>query len=204
MTGLGHLYSDFGSLKPKAPAPDRSPQKPSEDQVADVRLASFEEGYQAGWDDATKSTQDDQGRLSDQLVQRFEDLSFTYQEAHAKLTAAMKPLLAKFVTKLLPEAMHHAVQAQLVDQISALVDAEAEQAIEVAVAPENKPVIENLLADRLKTPFAVSAEPALSDGQIYIRVDQTEREINLDAVLAGISEAVDAFIYELEKEAQDG
>lgn len=202
MSSLSHLYSDFGSVMRNA-NPDRR-QEETEDQVTDAKLASYEDGYKAGWEDAVKATDDEEKRLNDALVQRFEDLSFTYHEAHSKLSSAMKPLLTRFVTKLLPDVMHKALQAQLIDQIGKMIEAQSEQAIEVAVAPEQHAAIETLLADRLSNPFAVTAEPALTQGQIYLRVNQTEREINLDEVLSGISEAVDAFLHDLEAETKNG
>lgn len=202
MTSLSHLYNDFGGITQRAKA--EASAEMSADQSAEAKLASFEDGYKAGWEDAIKATEDESSRLSDDLVQRFEDLSFTYHEAHAKLTGAMQPLLTRFVTKLLPDVMHKALQAQLVDQIKSLIEAQSENAIEVAVAPENQEVIETLLADRLSVPFAVKAETALTAGQIYLRVNQTEREINLDEVLAGISQALDAFLHDLKAENDNG
>lgn len=201
MSSLSHLYDDFGAMTRKAKTETTAEQ--TEDQNAEAKLASFESGYKAGWDDAIKATEDENNRLSGDLVQRFEDLSFTYHEAHAKLSTAMKPLLARFVTKLLPDVMHRALHAQLIDQIGTLIEAQSENAIEVAVAPAQQEVIETLLADHVSIPFIVKAETALTEGQIYLRVNQTEREINLDEVLAGISDAVDAFLHDLEAETKE-
>lgn len=205
MSSLSHLYSDFGKLDARSAASPKKENAPlAEDQVADVKLAAFEEGYKAGWEDALQARDGEDERLSEALIQRFEDLSFTYQEAHSKLASAMNPLLARFVTKLLPETIGPALNAQLVHQISEMINTQSENSIEVAVSPEMKQRVEALLADRLNIPFAVAGEPALTSGQAYIRVNETEREINLDEVLKGISEAVEAFMNSNEGDAEGG
>ena len=42
-------------------------------------------------------------------------------------------------------------------------------------------------------PFTLTPDPLMAGGQALLRVGDQEREINLGAVLSGVSEAVEAF-----------
>ena len=202
MTSLSHLYNDFSALAPQrhdAPQP-----AVTADAEAELRLAAYEEGYKAGWEDAAAAKDDEGKRLTGEFVQTIQDLSFTYHEALAKLSAATAPLLSDFVLKLLPEMLPGALRAQLAAQLTELVAAQADGSIELTVAPDQIARIKDLLEDRLAMPFGISADPSLSPHQVYLRVGTTEREINLDAVMEGITAAVDAYLDAAIPETADG
>jgi len=196
MTSLSHRYREFGET-------DGSPYPPPpvamEEADEDVQLAAFENGYQAGWEDATKALQTGSDHAALDISQRLQDMSFTHREATTHLNAAMQPLISQIVNKMLPKIAQPIIGAQILEQIGQLIDHHAENAIEVAVAPENLDDLREMLAAQSIGPFTLVPDPKLKHGQAYLRVNQSEREINFDAVLAGISEAFDAF-YEQMKE----
>jgi len=193
---LAHRYPDFGSPQntptPESDLPD--------DALEEIQLASFDAGYQAGWEDAAKAQASSADKAVEDVAQNLQDLSFSHREAYLKLSASMRPVLTQIVEKLLPKAARTFVGIHLVDQIAMLMDEHAETAIEIVVAAENVEQLQVLLNDTVQVPFAIVSEPALACGQAYLRVGQTEREINLDAVLSGISEAVEAFYEHTSKE----
>lgn len=196
---LTHRYTDFGSL-----SASQSGTFPDTDTLEDAKLEAFENGYQAGWDDALKAHASEQSKMTSDIALSFQELSFTYREAQVKLMASMAPLLEQMVEKLLPEMARKSLGAHVVQQLTELSGKQAESAIEIAVAPANLQSIEDLLSAQAKLPFEVVCEPSLSSGQVYIRAGKSEREINLDAVIDGISEALTAFLYETKKEPTDG
>ena len=87
-------YNDFGSFSDPILTTDAA----SSDEQESVRLEAFEKGYQAGWDDSSIAHQTEREKVSSELAQNLQDMSFTYHEAYAKLSLAMKPLLTKCVT----------------------------------------------------------------------------------------------------------
>lgn len=202
MTSVSHLYADFGRL-----AGSNSPAGAiglDPDEVEDLKLNSFESGYRAGWDDAVKATGEEQKQLSAEFVQQLQDMSFTYHEAYTKLSKTMQPLMTRFVTKLLPEVAHQGLGLHLMDQISKLMDQQSDNAIELTVAPQTRATVEELLEERLAVPFAVAEDSSLHTLQVYLRVSDVERQINLDEILTGIGEAVDAFFDTIDAEVPHG
>lgn len=198
---IGHLYSDFGDAQYGT-----TPAEPGSDnmQLEEARLAAFEDGYQAGWDDATKAHEQDQQKALSDLSQTFEDMSFTYQEAFSKLTVAMQPLLTMIVTKLLPEVARKSLGAHILAEVAELLKTQSSGICEIAVAPAALTIVEDVATRIPQLPFRFSADPALEQGQAFIRNGDTEREINLDTIQESIAEAVAAFFEQTEREMQNG
>lgn len=202
MTSVSHLYADFGGAALGSIPPGLVGLHPED--VEDLKLSSFEGGYKAGWDDAIEARSKEQNQLSADVVQQLQDMSFTYHEAYSKLSKAMQPLMTRFVTKVLPEVAHQSLGVHLMDQIGQLMDQQSENAIQLAVAPETRKTVEGLMHKRLAIPFSVTEDSTLSRSQIYLRVAETERAINLDEVIEGVSAAVEAFFHTLEQEVENG
>jgi flagellar assembly protein FliH len=196
---LSHRYHNFSSILPEGELSDLFDQ----DKVQDAKLQLFEDGYQAGWEDAVKAHEDAKDRIAADFSQNLQDMSFTFHEAFAKLGLAMKPLLTQIVTKVLPELSNKTLAAHVLAQMSDLMSERAEHAIEIAVSPGNLDALTVLLSGKTNIPFEIKAERALGEGQVYLRVNTEEREINLDVVTQGISDALDAFFQQVEQETQD-
>ncbi|GAA6175811.1 ABC transporter ATP-binding protein [Sulfitobacter pacificus] len=197
---VSHLYESFSG---RAASPTQQAEQ-AEDEFEDVKLNAFESGYQAGWEDALKAQGDAENKLTEEFLQNLQDLSFTYHEALSKLSVGMKPLMSAIVTKLLPQVAAQSLGPQIIEQFETLIKDQSDTLVEVAVAPDKQPVIEALLKEQETVPFTVVAEPALSAGQVYLRAGQTEREINLDAVLEGITSGLAAFFHTVEQENKHG
>lgn len=196
---LSHRYHDFSALSQDGEPSELTNQA----GVDDAKLVSFEDGYKAGWEDAVKAHEGAKDKVAADFSQNLEDMSFTFHEAVAKLGLAMKPLLLQIVTKVLPELSDKTLAAHIVSQMSDMMADQAEHAIEIAVSPGNLEVLTEVVSGKTNIPFAIKSESALGDGQVYLRVNSDEREINLDAVKQGISDALDAFFQNIEQEAND-
>lgn len=196
MMSVSHLYENFSrrTASPKQGAGQ------TEEELEDAKLNSFEAGYQAGWDDAVKAQGDTDAKLTEEFMQNMQDLSFTYHEAYSKLSIGMKPLIAAILTRLLPQIAEQSLAPQILEQMNSLITEQSGSILEIAVAPEKHAVLEVLLQDQTSIPFTLTAEPALSSGQVYLRAGQVEREINLDAVLEGVSGAIEAFFHTAEQQ----
>ncbi len=196
---LSHLYQNFSSL----PASDTTVAPFDQDRIEDAKLQSFETGYKAGWEDAIKAQETAKDRIASDFAQNLQDMSFTFHEASTKLSLAMKPFLSQIVSKILPDLTDKIIAAQAVSQMIELMEAQSETAIQIVVSPKNLDALTDLLAEKSNIPFQITAEPALGEGQVYLRANAEEREINLDAVKHGISNALDAFFQQLEQEDSD-
>lgn len=202
MTSVSHLYTDFGRLADRPAPPGGADLEP--EQITDLQVTSFEGGYKAGWDDAVKAKGEEQEQLTAEFVQQLQDMSFTHHEAYTKLSKSLQPLMTRFVTKLLPEVAHQSLGLHLMEQIGKLLEQQSEDVIELAVAPQTRAAVKELLEEKLAVPFSVCADSTLDSSQVYLRVSEAEREINLDEVVRGVSDAVDAFFETLEGETRHG
>lgn len=198
--GLANVLEDFGSYHA---APDATINL-SDVALEEQRLEAFEQGYKAGWDDAITAQGDDQTRVSADFARNMQDLSFTYHDAFNQLTKALQPLLTQVVTKVLPQMAQATLGAQVVEQLTEMARTEAGAPVEVVVSPANAPSITALAEQDLGLPITIVEEASLGEGQVYLRFGEAEREINLDQVLGGISEAVDAFFHQTEQEMSHG
>lgn len=197
---VSHRYQNFQ----RQPEPKADIPQTSDDDLEDIKLNSFEAGYQAGWEDAVKAQEEGQQKLSAEFVQNIEDMSFTFFEAHAKLSEGLKPILQKMVGTLFPQIAERALGLQILEHLTELVAAQGSTTIEIAVAPEISEAIEALLEEKANVPFVVAPEPALTGGQVYLRTGGAEREVNLDQVLEGINAAIDAYFHTIEEENVHG
>lgn len=200
MASLSHHYRDLG-----APIDPTGPLTAEEDDaLADMQLVSFDKGYQAGWEDALKAHERDAGTAAVGIAQNLQDMAFTHREAYLKLSSAMKPLLSLIVQQLLPPVAQKVLGAHLLEQLASLMDTHADAAIEIVVSPDNLADLQALLSDMARLPFTLTGDPQLGGGQAYLQVGNAEQEINLDAVLSGISEALEAFFDQSKEEMNDG
>lgn len=200
MISLSYLYTDLTNLVPSTIG-----ASPSDDEdLQTAQLNAYETGYQAGWDDAVKAKDEEGDKLTHDFVKCLQDMSFTYEDAYSKLSLGLKPVIIKLVTSVLPMAAQEGLHCRLLEQIEELVDAQSESILQLAVSPARRPLIEELLESQSSVPFAITEEPSLSDGQIYIRVNQQEREIDFDALLAEVTSAVNAFFFKSGKEKNYG
>lgn len=197
---VSHRYRNFGGgSKPEQPKSELNT-----DEIEDQKLQSFEAGYQAGWDDATKAQEDDKTRIGAELGQNLQDMTFTYHEALSKLTGSFEPVLNQIIEKLLPDLQKASLGAHILEQVTSLVKDAAGQSIEIVVAPSNVEKVQELAGTALATPFEIVGEASLGEGQAFVRIGTSERQIDLDSVLAGVAQAMTAFFHEAKQENSNG
>lgn len=195
MRGIAHLLEDFGALA------EGDPVSLSEESLEEVRLEAFENGYQAGWDDAAKAQKDDMMRISADFAGNLRDLSFTYHEACNGMLAALRPVLTGMVETVLPKLAHQTLGARVVEHLESLASEALAQPVEIVIAPANLEALETLLEGRDDLPTRLRAEPSMGEGQVHLRIGATEQEIDLDSVLADIAQAMSGFVSQTQKES---
>jgi flagellar biosynthesis/type III secretory pathway protein FliH len=173
-------------------------------QAADLeeaRLASFETGYTAGWDDAMAAQKEEQTAISADLARNLQTLSFTYHEARMHMLTALRPLFTTIVGKLLPELARESLAAVVVEQLTELGAGLAEAPVTIELHPSARPAVETLLDGRTAPPFHIVEEPTLGEGQVYLRLGQTETLIDLDRAAEELGAAVTGFFHSAEEKA---
>ncbi|WP_116598804.1 ABC transporter ATP-binding protein [Primorskyibacter marinus] len=200
MKALADLLEDFGIGAGSAGTIIQM----NEDECEAMRLDSFEQGYKAGWDDAIKTQSEDQSRISSDLAQNLQDLSFTYHEAYSQVVEGMAPLLNDMIESLLPTLARDALGLHILELLQDMTLKQPSQSVEIVVAPGNRAAIAPLLNKDFKMPVELTDDPQLAEGQADIRFGQIERRVDLTAVLNNIQEALQGFMQDNRKEVVNG
>ncbi len=191
---IAHLLEDYGVYAAGTPV------SITDISLEEQRLEAFEKGYQAGWDDSVKAQSEDARRVSTDLAQNLQDLSFTYQEAYAGVLSSLEPLLRGMVDAVLPHAAQKTLGSRISDMLFDLAKEHGQQPVQIVTAPSNGAAIEELLTEEPPLPVTVETEASLGDGQVIVRIGNAEHEVNLSEVLAEIDRAVTGFFKENQKD----
>lgn len=184
---ISHLLEDFDAA-----------QGGREVTLTDVsleeeRLAAFETGYQAGWDDAVKAQTEDARRITADLAQNLQDLSFTFEEAQAAVMQALRPLLTQMTSAVLPRLAQESLGPRLAGMLDDLVRDQGRCSIEITASPADMPRLSGLLASGPALGATLTEDDTLGPGQVSLRFGEAEHEIDLGAVLEGIDAAIRSF-----------
>jgi flagellar assembly protein FliH len=201
MMRLQDFLEDFDGTPPVSILPQKSM---SDDEVETLKLAAFEEGYRAGWDDAIKAQSDDRTRISSDFAQNLQDLSFTYHEAYSQVLNAMNPLLEDIVRSVLPKIAHEALGLHILDQLKAHSRTIGELGVEIVVSPENVEAVTGLMGQDFGFPLRVSEDDTMAAGQADIRFGESEQQIDLSEVLINVGAALQGFMHENRKKVVNG
>ncbi len=201
---MGVPLEDFGRPLVLRPVPG-----PATEGAGD----RYDEGYNAGWDDAMAHQEGLQTQIGEQLATRLSALDRTREEIRRDLVAALEPAFRDIFDKVLPRTAERAFLPCLVEE-AADVLRDATEDVRILVTPEDVSPLEALL-DRAgigPDQATVAAEPALAMSQALIRWTGQERRIDFDAVLEGLDASLETFFATLDrgqdaaelKEAQNG
>ena len=175
-------------------AADGSPQPLVEaSAVEEAKIASFEQGYSAGWEDAASAQQGDQTRIRADLARNLQSLAFTFQDARSHVLHAVQPLILEMANRLLPEVAREALAPTVLEALMPMADSLADAPVVLVLNPAVRSCVEELVAQATGLPMVIEEEPLLSEGQVYIRFGTTETKVDLAQVTADITAAVRAY-----------
>ena len=163
------------------------------------RMAAYEQGYQAGWDDAARAEAEDQSRIGTEFARNLQELSFTFHEARAHVIQTMEPLLTEIVGTFLPALIAESLGDTVLQELQPLIEACADTPIDLAVAPESRPALERRLPEPALATVRITEEPSLAAGQVYLRMGRTERKIDLSGAQDRIVQAIRALFAQNER-----
>ncbi len=181
-------------------------QAPQLDEAGreEIRLEAFEKGYKAGWDDAAEAQSTDADRISADFAHNLNELSFTYHEVRTTILKSLEPLLRQMIDKVLPKMVQGTLGGHVMEQLNELASNGADIPVELVISPENRPALEKLVENAEGLPLEIVDEPSLGSGQVFIRLGETETEIDLDNVISGFAGALDGFFDFNDKDVANG
>lgn len=191
MTDVSDYYEDFSGQVSEA-GPSLPPSPTDAGELEKFRLDSFEKGYRAGWEDAISAEKASRDRISSDLAQNLQDLSFTYHEAMAHASRSFASLMSSVVEKLLPAALRETVGLHILDVLQAHAKECAGLEVRIAVSSDDLPAAQAALEGDFGFPVRVLEDPQLFQGQADIRFKDQERRLDLTSLANEIIAAVDA------------
>ena len=165
------------------------------DRVAleDEKLASYDTGYRAGWEDASSAQSDDQSRIGADLARNLQTLGFTYHEARTHILKAIEPLMVQIVGQLLPEIARETLAPFVLETLMPLAEGLSDAPVTLVLNPAARVAVEALLEQATGLPVSIEEEPTLGEGQVYIKLGSVETQVDLDKATADIASAVRGF-----------
>ena len=172
--------------------------------LEDLRILAYEQGYTAGWDDAAAAQTDDQSRIKADFARNLQSLGFTFQEARMHVLRAIHPLIQEIVSHLLPKIARESLASVALEALMPLADQMADAQVTLVLNPVSRAAVEALLEQATGLPLIIIEEPTLGEGQVYLRLGDSETRIDLDRATADIATAVRDFFNLTEKDKRYG
>lgn len=161
--------------------------------IEEAKLAAYEQGYTAGWDDAVAAQADEQGKIKADLARNLQALGFTFQEARQHMLQALEPLLSEMTARLLPEMAREALAPMILETLMPMAEELADAPITILLNPAVRDSVEALLAQATGLPMTIVEEPSLAESQVYLRLGSAETKVDLGRATSEIAAAVRGF-----------
>ncbi|RUS64923.1 flagellar biosynthesis protein [Pseudorhodobacter sp. E13] len=162
--------------------------------LEEARLASYEQGYSAGWEDATSAQKDEKALLAAELSRNLQALSFTYHEARVHVLRALEPLLIGMVDQILPQIARDTLGPTVLKALTPLAEEMAETPIKLLFNPVARPALETMLLSLKGPPLELIEEPTLGEAQVYLRLGESEVRVDLEGAITEIRTALTDFL----------
>jgi len=172
--------------------------------LEEARIAAFEQGYAAGWEDAAAASQGDQTQIRADLARNLQSLAFTFQDARNHVLQALRPLILEMTGRLLPEIAREAVAPTVLEALMPMADDLADAPLKLVLNPAVRARVEALVTRATGLPMVIEEEPSLGEGQVFIRFGAAEAKVDLTQVIADITAAVQAFFSLTNEERPHG
>jgi flagellar assembly protein FliH len=170
----------------------------------EVKAEGFEEGYKAGWDDATKAAEAENQRLNAELARNLQNLGFTYHEARSHMVRTVEPVLRLLVEKILPRAVTATVGERILQEIQPFIEESLDAPVEIFASPSESATVEDRVSRLATFPVVVTPETSLAEGQVHLRLGKSEKQLDGSASLARIAEAIEAILNANQPGAEHG
>ncbi|WP_116086069.1 hypothetical protein [Tropicimonas sp. IMCC34011] len=165
---------------------------PAPEEAATARQEAYDEGYAAALAEAESARAADRQSAAADLAASLQSMAFSYHEARTAFLAEIEPLIVGILSRIVPEHLGAAL-GQTVAQLVRTSALDLAPVVEVRVAPENVETVRDMLDTDESLPLQVMGEEGLGDGQAYVRLGDSERQIDLDAALEGIHAVISTY-----------
>lgn len=130
----------------------------------------YDEGYQAGWDDAQRVAEERIAKMRDEVAQTIADLSFTYAEAEAQVLGKVQPLFVGIAQKLIPMTGDTQFWIAVSDYLASVAAHDLRKGLSLALHPDMIETARSTLGAQVQD-FEIHADPTLPRHAAWIAHD---------------------------------
>lgn len=194
---ISHLLEDFKTTDPAETATLLMSNLELEEQ----RLAAFEKGYAAGWEDAIAADTQGKARLSDALCQTLETTEFSYHEALGQMQLALAPVFEAIAEQLLPGMVRSGLVPRIVQALGDIATEAMGRPLVLAVPVGTGDALAPILPETENLEIIIDEDPTLGDGQARLHLEDGGVEIDLSGLAEEMRQALAAHVFETRKES---
>ncbi len=163
----------------------------------------YENGYAAGFADATTVAAAADERLRQDLVQALTDMTFTYREAQQDIMESLRGLITALIQSILPHCITESVTRQIVDLVLATQTATSSKTITVHVHPDQLCAVQGATAE-IGEIVTVMTDASLTPNAAWIGQAGAETYLDMDQLLAEISAILTSLTDYDQRKIQNG
>ena len=164
-------------------------------ELEETRLAAFDKGYAAGWDDAQTALTSDRSQMEAEVGRSLQAMGFTFQEARMHLLRGLRPLLSTMMGRLLPALARETLCGLILDALVPCAEAALDAPVTVVTHPRARPFLGGLVHAARGLPLKITEDASVAQGQVFLRFDNgDETLIDLDSAITQIMATVRDFL----------
>lgn len=161
----------------------------AEEALEEVRLAAFEKGYAAGWEDSANAEASQQHRLRAEIGHQLQELAFTFHEARGLILRELDPLLRAMAETVLPRVAREALAPLIAENIAELAAGRIETGLTLRFAPTDAEAVREAIRHQ-DAAIELIPDDTLAVGQVWLRSEARESVIDIEAACDRIARAV--------------
>lgn len=168
----------------------------------DIPPPTYEEGYEAGVQDALASQQAQINERIAKLVEGLDDLAFTYAEASTHILSALQNVVLDALQTILPTAANICLTDHIKKVVDQMLSVDPQAAIQILASSEDLNDLQALVAPSLKFPLNVVEVPNQPQGHIVVTNGEIIQSIAIQEHCDAILEAIAGFFAENQKDLE--
>lgn len=189
-----HFLEDFAGPEPVIE---------SDDQVSEVQLNSFEDGYNAGWADALKAQDDENRRITSGLAENLQDLSLTRAEIERQIFNDLKTALLPMLGKIMGKVAHQNLGAIIVERILDFTSRATKSDVVLRLHPSARERLEKLLSEDLDS-IPLQDDEDLTPEQVCLSFGKDTQILNPSETVSEIETLLADFFENKTAKVSDG
>ncbi|TQS71563.1 hypothetical protein ERN12_11090 [Rhodobacteraceae bacterium] len=186
------------------PAPPSDQINLNEAELEEMKIAAYERGYAAGWQEASASQAAEEARQQADLLQNLQGLAFGFHEARQHVLQALAPVLRDMTAKILPRIATDTLAPLIAQEVAALAATADPPPITVLTHSQCQQAVLQLLAKEPGLPLVFKNDQSLSHGQAVLRFGETEIRIDPDEAIRRIEAVLAGYFNTKSQETADG